>query len=74
MSEKTRRSTSIKLDSRAYSPSTNQGDWAAYPHITMIVINGFIIEALDSDNELRWSADLGQKSVAAPISEVMAYG
>jgi hypothetical protein len=54
----------IKLDKRAYDPSSNQGDWIKHPEITVVVDGKFIVGALDSDNELRWSAGKGSWSVA----------
>jgi hypothetical protein len=54
----------MKLDSKAYAPSSGQGDWIKHPHITVVVVNKEIIEALDSENELRWSASKGQHSCA----------
>lgn len=54
----------IKVDSRAYSPSSGQGDWIKHPNITLVIEDKKIVEALDTDNELRWSAGRGQWSVA----------
>jgi hypothetical protein len=55
----------LKLDSRPYPLLSGQGDWIKHPTITMVVEDKKIIEALDSEHELRWSAGKGSWSVAA---------
>jgi hypothetical protein len=62
----------MKLDNRAYALLSGQGDWIKHPNITVVIEDKKIVEALDSENELRWSAGKGQHSVANvhPMSEI----
>jgi hypothetical protein len=49
----------LKLDSRPYPLLSGQGDWIKHLSITVVIEDKKIIEALDSEHELRWSAGKG---------------